>query len=312
MKSLISIASVLIALAIVSFVTGAVFIVDESQQVIITQLGKPIGDPIVEPGLHFKVPFLQKAIKLDRRWLEWDGAKNEMPTKDKKFIFVDAFARWRIADPLLYFQRVRDERGAQSRLDDIIDGATRNAIAGYDLIEVVRSTNRDFDVSEEIQDILGDQVSADIAVGREGIAKEILAKSAAITPEFGIELVDVRLKRVDYVESVRQKVYDRMISERQRIAERNRSEGQGKSAEIRGQMERELLRIRSEAFKEAEQMRGKADAEASRIYANAYSRDPRFYQFVKTLETWEKTLGKDTRLLLSTDAEFLKYLENSR
>ncbi len=312
MKSLISIASVLIALAIVSFVTGAVFIVDESQQVIITQLGKPIGEPIVEPGLHFKVPFLQKAIKLDRRWLEWDGAKNEMPTKDKKFIFVDAFARWRIADPLLYFQRVRDERGAQSRLDDIIDGATRNAIAGYDLIEVVRSTNRDFDVSEEIQDILGDQVSAEIVVGREGIAKEILAKSAAITPEFGIELVDVRLKRVDYVESVRQKVYDRMISERQRIAERNRSEGQGKSAEIRGQMERELLRIRSEAFKEAEQMRGKADAEASRIYANAYSRDPRFYQFVKTLETWEKTLGKDTRLLLSTDAEFLKYLENSR
>ena len=310
MRALVPIVVIVLLLLVV--ISSGLFVVDEKEQVIITRLGEPVRDPITEPGLNFKVPFIEKAIKFDRRWLEWDGAKNEMPTKDKKFIFVDTYARWRISDPLLYYQRVRDERGAQSRLDDIIDGATRNAIASYDLIEVVRTSNRPFEVAEEIQDIIGDQSEFEIEVGREVIAREILEKSSAVTPEFGIELVDVRLKRVDYVESVRQKVYDRMISERQRIADKNRSEGQGRSAEIRGQMERELRRIRSEAFKTAEELRGNADAEATAIYAKAYNRDPRFYQFVKTLETWERTLDKDTRLILSTDSEFLRYIESSR
>jgi membrane protease subunit HflC len=306
------IAGIVVAvLAIIVFASSA-FIVTELEQVIIVRLGKPVGDAIADPGLHFKVPVIDTARKFDRRWLEWDGDRNEMPTKDKKFIFVDMYARWRIADPLLYFQRVRDERGAQSRLDDVIDGATRSTIASYALIEVVRSSNRKFEVSEELQEIVGDPEEFQIQVGREKIAEEILEKAAAVTPEFGIELVDVRLKRVDYIETVRQKVYDRMISERQRIAEQNRSEGQGRSAEIRGQMERELKRIRSEAFKTAEELRGDADGKAAKIYAEAYSRDEEFYGFVKTLETWEKTLAKDTQLILSTDTDLFAPLKRAR
>lgn len=291
---------------------SAVYVVPETEQVIITQFGEPVGGPVTEPGLHFKVPFVWKVNRFDKRWLEWDGDANQIPTRDKKYIWVDTYARWRISDPLLFFQRVRDERGAQSRLDDVIDGATRNAVASHDLIEVVRSSSRPFEVTAELKGITPGEEAVRIQVGREKIAREILEKASKITPEYGIELVDVRFKRIDYIESVRKKVYERMISERKRIAARYRSEGQGKSAEIRGQMERKLREIRSEAYRKAEELKGKADAEATRIYAEAYNRDPEFYAFLESLETWQEALDKDATLVLSTDSDLFRYLKRAR
>ena len=310
MRGLIALALVVVVALIA--LSSTFFVVTEKDQVIIIRLGKALPEPITSPGLHMRVPVIDKVRLFDKRWLEWDGDRNEMPTKDKKYIFVDSYARWRITDPLLFYQRVRDERGAQSRLDDIIDGATRNTIASYDLIEVVRSTTRPFEVTEELAELVSDQSEFQIEYGRDHIAEEILRKAAAITPEYGIELADVRLKRLDYIESVRQKVYDRMIAERKRIAEKNRSEGQGHAAEIRGEMERELKRIRSEAFRKTQELKGAADAEAAAIYASAYSKDAELYAFLRTLETWEKTLGEDTRLLLSTDSEMFRYLKKAR
>jgi membrane protease subunit HflC len=280
--------------------------------VIITQFGQPIGAPHTDPGLHVKVPFIQHVNSFDKRWLEWDGDPNQIPTRDKKYIWVDTYSRWRVVDPLKFFQSVRDERGAQSRLDDIVDGETRNVIANHDLIEVVRITNRKFTESDEISDLEGGQGNADISVGRDGITREILRKASAITHSFGIDLKDVRIKRIGYVTDVQQKVYERMISERRRIAERSRSEGFGKSAEIRGQKERELKGIQSEAYKKAQDLMGKADASASRIYADAYSRDPEFYQFLKTMETYRNTVNADSTFLLSTDGEFFKYLTRAK
>ncbi len=285
--------------------------VSETNQVIITQFGEPIGDAITKPGLHMKVPFIQKANYFEKRWLEWDGDPNEIPTKDKKYIWVDTYARWKISDPLVFFQRLRDERNAQSRLDDVIDSETRNAIANYDLIEIVRSSNREFELTEELEELDIASAIPKINTGREQIAQIILEKSSEITPEFGVELKDVRIKRVNYVEEVQRKQFDRMISERQRIAAKYRSEGDGKSAEIRGEKERELKRITSEAYRTAQEIQGKADAEATRIYAQAYNLDPEFYQFMKTLETYIASLDKETWMLLSTDAEFLKYLKSS-
>jgi membrane protease subunit HflC len=291
-------------------VSGLVYIVTETNQVIITQFGRPIGQMVTQPGIHLKLPLIQKANYFEKRWLEWDGDSNQIPTKDKKYIWVDTYARWRISDPLVFFQRVRDERGAQSRLDDILDGETRNAVANHDLIEIVRSSNRPFEKSEETSIIQTEEELGHVTVGREKISRIILEKSAAITPEFGIELRDIQIKRVSYVEEVQQKVFDRMIAERQRIAAQYRSEGDGKSAEIRGQKERELKRIQSGAYKEAQEIKGKADAEATRIYAQAYNADPEFYQLWKTLETYRTTLDANTWLFLSTDSEFLKYLKN--
>ena len=291
---------------------SAVYVVPETEQVIITQFGEPVGGPVTDPGLHFKVPFVWKVNRFDKRWLEWDGDANQIPTRDKKYIWVDTYARWRISDPLLFFQRVRDERGAQSRLDDVIDGATRNAVASHDLIEVVRSSSRPFEVTAELKGITPGEEAVRIQVGREKIAREILEKASKITPEYGIELVDVRFKRIDYIESVRKKVYERMISERKRIAARYRSEGQGKSAEIRGQMERKLREIRSEAYRKAEELKGKADAEATRIYAEAYNLDPEFYAFLESLETWQEALDKDATLVLSTDSDLFRYLKRAR
>lgn len=300
-----------VVLAIVIVFGSAFYIVKETNQVIITQFGEPIGDAITSPGLHLKVPFIQKANYFEKRWLEWDGDANQIPTKDKKFIWVDTYARWRISDPLVFFQRVRDERGAQSRIDDVIDGATRNAVANFVLIEIVRSSNREFELTEEIA-ILGiSEAIAKIETGRERIAQIILEKSSEITPEFGVELKDVRIKRINYVEEVQRKVFDRMIAERQRIAAKYRSEGDGKSAEIRGEKEKELKRIQSGAYRTAQEIKGKADAEATRIYALAYNRDPEFYQFMKTLDTYRTGLDKETWLLLSTESEFLKYLRSS-
>ena len=288
----------------------SIYVVTEMNQVIITQFGEPIGGAVTKAGLHMKVPFVQKANYFEKRWLEWNGDPNQIPTKDKKYIWVDTYCRWRISNPLVFFQRVRDERGGQSRLDDVVDGETRNIIANHDLIEIVRSSNRKFELSEEaaLLDLSG--VIGVIQVGRLKLSRLILENASKITSEFGVELKDVQIMRVNYVEEVQKKVFDRMIAERQRIAAKYRSEGDGKSAEIRGQKEKELKRIQSEAYRQAQEIKGKADAEATKVYAQAYNLDPEFYQFMKTLETYRTALEKETWLLLSTDSEFLKYLKS--
>jgi len=290
---------------------ASVYTVSETEQVILTQFGRPLGGVLKEPGLHLKVPFIQTVHRFDKRWLEYDGDPNEIPTKDKKYIWVDTYARWRIADPLRFYQAVHDERGGQSRLDDIVDGETRNAVASFDLIEVVRSSNRPFQVTEELAGIGSAEAMAPVAVGRSQIAQIILEKAARITPEFGIELVDVRFKRINYVETVQQKVFERMVSERKRIAERSRSEGQGRAAEIRGQKERDMLSASSAGYKSAQEIKGAADAKATTIYASAYGRDPDLYQFLKSMETLNASLDEKTWLILSTDSELLKYLKSA-
>ncbi|HEY2943719.1 MAG TPA: protease modulator HflC [Vicinamibacteria bacterium] len=297
--------------AVALLLFASVYTVSETEQVILTQFGRPLGGVLKEPGLHVKVPFIQTVHRFDKRWLEYDGDPNEIPTKDKKYIWVDTYARWRIADPLRFFQAVRDERGGQSRLDDIVDGETRNAVASFDLIEVVRSSNRPFQVTEELAGIGSAEAMAPVAVGRSKIAQIILEKSARITPEFGIELVDVRFKRINYVDTVQQKVFERMISERKRIAERSRSEGQGRAAEIRGQKERDMLSASSAGYKTAQEIKGAADAKATTIYASAYGRDPDLYQFLKSMETLNASLDEKAWLILSTDSELLKYLKSA-
>ena len=287
------------------------YTVNEVEQVIITQFGQPVGDPVVTPGLHLKVPFIQRTNVFDKRFLEWDGNPNQVPTRDKRFIWVDTYARWRITDPLLFFQRLRDERGAQSRLDDILDGETRNAVARHDLIELVRSTNRNADdvpIESEEEAVILEM----IARGRQEITRDILARAAQRTSDLGIELLDLRLKRINYVEEVQQDVFARMIAERQRIAEQFRSEGQGESARIQGERERELAQIQSEAYRQAEELRGEADAAATRIYAEAYNQDADFYAFTKSLETYEMTMDPSTIFILGTDSELLRFLEQPR
>lgn len=308
--SYIIIAAVVFVVAIV--LLSSFYIVTEMKQVIITQFGEPIGEAVTSPGLHMKVPFIQKTNFFEKRWLEWDGDANEIPTKDKKYIWVDTYARWRISEPLIFFQRVRDERGAHSRIDDIIDGETRNAVANFDLIEIVRSSNREFEITEEVAILDIASVIPEIETGREKIAQIILEKASLVTPEIGIELKDIKIKRINYIEDVQRKVFDRMIAERQRIAAKYRSEGDGKSAEIRGQKERELKKIQSGAYRKAQELKGKADAESTKIYAQAYNLDPEFYQFMKTLEIYRTIMDKQTWLILSTDAEFLKYLKSTR
>jgi membrane protease subunit HflC len=308
-RNIILIGAALVALIILA---DSIYIVSETNQVIITQFGEPIGGAVTTAGIHFKTPFVQKTNYFEKRWLEWEGDANQIPTKDKKYIWVETYCRWRISDPLRFFQRVQDERGAQSRLDDIVDGEARNAVANYDLIELVRSSNRAFDQSEESALFLDSAtIAAKIELGREKVARIILEKADKITPEFGVEIKDVQIKRVNYVDEVQKKVFERMIAERQRIASKYRSEGDGKSAEIRGQKERELKRIQSEAYKKAQEIMGKADAEATKIYALAYNLDPELYQFLKTMESYRTSLAKDTWLVLSTDSEFLKYLKSS-
>jgi len=289
----------------------AIYIVTETNQVIITQFGEQRGGAVTKPGVHFKTPFIQKTNFFEKRWLEWDSDPTQIPTRDKKYIWVETYCRWRISDPLVYFQRVGDERGAQSRLDDIVDGVTRNMIAKYDLIEIVRSSNRAFEISEDASMLDISEVATKIQTGREKISQTILAEADKITPQFGVEIRDVRIKRVNYVDEVQRKVFDRMIAERQRIASKYRSEGDGKSAEIRGQKERELKKIQSEAYRKAQEIKGKADAESTKIYALAYNLDPEFYQFMKSLDSYKTSLTKETWMFLSTDSEFLKYLKDS-
>jgi len=299
----------IVLLAIV--VLASTYTIGETEQVLITQFGRPVGAVIASPGLHLKTPFVQEVHRFDKRWLEFDGDANEIPTKDKKYIWVDTYARWRIADPLRFYQAVRDERGGQSRLDDIVDGETRNAVASFDLIEVVRSTNRAFQVTEELEGIGSAEAMAKVTNGRSKIAQIILEKAAKITPEFGIELVDLRFKRLNYVDSVQQKVFERMISERKRIAERSRSEGQGRAAEIRGQKERDMLSASSAGYKSAQELKGAADAQATSIYARAYGRDVDLYQFLKSMETLNASLDDKATLILSTDSELLRYLKDA-
>jgi len=306
-----TITKVIIALGVLFVLSSATYQVHEVNQVIITQFGEPTGEPVTDPGLHFKIPFVQQTNYFEKRFLEWDGSPNQVPTKDKRFIWVDTYARWRIVDPLRFFQRLRDELGAQSRLDDILDGETRNAVARYDLIEIVRSTNRDPDTVQ----IESDEETAildQIQMGRQKIAKEILERAAGRTEDLGIELLDLRLKRINYVAEVQQDVFARMIAERQRIAAEFRSEGQGESARISGERERDLAQIQSEAYRTAEELRGNADAEATSIYGTAYSLDPDFYAFTKSLETYEETMDASTFFMLGTDSELLKYLEQPR
>ena len=301
----------LAAAAVALLLFSAVYTVSETEQAILVQFGRPVGGVVDRPGLHVKIPFIQTVYRFDKRWLEYDGDPNEIPTRDKKYIWVDTYARWRITDPLRFFQAVRDERGGQSRLDDIVDGETRNAVASFDLIEIVRSSNRAFQITEELAGIGSAEAMTQVVTGRNKIAQIILEKAAKITPEFGIELVDVRFKRINYVESVQQKVFERMISERKRIAERSRSEGQGRAAEIRGQKERDVLAASSVGYKTAQELKGAADAKAAAIYAQAYNKDPDLYQFLKSMETLSASMDEKATLVLSTDSELLKFLKAS-
>jgi modulator of FtsH protease HflC len=301
----------LVALAAVILVGNTFYIVNEYDQVILTQFGKPVGKPIDTPGLKVRVPFVQEVHRFEKRFLEWDGDANQLPTKDKRFIWVDTYARWRITDPLLYFQRLRDERGAQTRLDDILDGETRNAIANHDLVELVRTTNRV--PAQDEYEVEGAELDS-IHVGREKIRQEVLTKAQSRTSDLGIEILDVQFKRINYVQEVQSKVNERMIAERRRIADRFRSEGQGEASRIRGERERDLKRIQSEAYRKAEEVKGQADAEASRIYAEVYNASPdsrAFYQFLKTMETYRGTLDSTTTLVLSTGGEFTKFIDSA-
>ena len=312
MKPTLAIAAGVVALIVLVTISAATYVVDETQQVVITQFGSPVGDAVTTPGLKWKLPFIQTINRFEKRFLEWDGDRNQLPTKDKRFIHVDTYARWKISDPLKFFQRMRDERGGQSRLDDILDGETRNTIAKHDLIEVVRSTDRQFAVSKELGKEAAPEPQATIEFGRGALTAEVLSAAQARTRDLGIEILDFRFKRINYVEQVRQEVYNRMISERKRIAEQFRAEGAGESARINGERERELKTINSEAYRQAEEIKGRADAEAANIYARAYNRDPEFYRFQKSMEILIDTMGPDTVLLLGTDGELLRYLEHSR
>jgi modulator of FtsH protease HflC len=301
---------ILIAVALIT-AWSSFYTVAETEQVVITQFGEPIGKPIDAPGLHVKLPFVQEVNVFDKRWLEWDGSANQVPTRDKKYIWVDTYARWRIADPLLFFQRLRDERSAQSRIDDIVDGETRNVIANHDLLEVVRSSNRPFELGDAAQDVISEEAAVSVQHGREKITRMILERASAVMPDYGIEMVDVRIQRINYIDTVQAKVFERMISERKRIADRYRSEGQGKSAEIRGRKERELKKIESEAYRKSQEIMGKADAEATTIYAAAYGRSPELYRFLRTMETYRSTVDAKSTLVLSTEGDLFRYLQSA-
>ena len=306
-----TIASIILGLAILITLSTSVYITNEAQQVIITQFGRPVGEVVTEAGLHAKIPFIQAANYFEKRFLEWDGVANQVPTRDKRFIWVDTYARWRISDPLLFFQRLRDERGAETRISAIIDGETRNSVARHDLVEVVRNSNRDtadilLDAEEETA------ILEEILIGRTEIQREIRQAAQTSLNDLGIELLDVRLKRINYVEEVQVDVFQRMIAERQRIASRYRSEGEGETARIDGERERELQRIQSVAYREAEEIRGQADGEATRIYAAAYNRDTSFYAFIKSLETYDLTADPSSILILTTDSELLRFVKSKQ
>jgi len=287
------------------------YIIEEGKQAIITQFGQPIGEPVTSAGLHLKIPFIQKITAFEKRILEWDGYPNEIPTKDKRYIWIDTTARWKIVDALKFFKTVANERGAHAILDGIIDAAVRDAVTSQNSIEIVRSSNRllrERKLRKE-DEFIDEGALATITMGREKIRKEIVEKAQGdLGTRYGIELVDVRIKRVNYIEKVRLNVYERMIAERKRAAEQFRSEGRGIRAEIEGKTEKELKQILSEAYKKSQVIKGKADAESTKIYADAYNKDPEFFSFLKTLETYSATVDKNTTIILTTDGEYFKYL----
>lgn len=301
----------LLALVITAF--NSAFIIDQAEQGILVQFGEPIGDVITEPGLHWRVPFVQEVRRFDKRLLAWDGDVSQIPTLGREFIVVDTTARWRISDPLQFLRSVRDETGARTRLDDILDSVTRDIVSGSELEEIVRSADWEVDVEqldEEELSALGEIDLERPAKGREQLEQEMLVSASQLMPELGIELVDVRIKRINYIDSVRVQVESRMISERKSIAARFRSEGQGRSQEILGNMERQLREISSEAERRAQEIIGAADAEATRIYGNAYGADPEFYTFFKTLESY-RALGDNTTLMIKAGSDFFRYLEST-
>jgi len=307
----------LVILAIVAFVLiNSIYTVNEVQQIIVTQFGKPVGEPVTTAGLKVKIPFIQEVNPIDKRVLEWDGAPSDMPTKDKLYISVDLFARWRIVDPLQYFLRLRDERSAQSRLDDILGSETRNAVAKHELIEIIRTTKDRMPLRDSMMTSAQQEVKmrslVPIQKGRKLVENEIFTAAAEKVQVFGIELLDIRFKRINYNQSVRPKIYDRMISERRQIAERFLSEGNGEAARIRGNRKRDLNKIQSEAYRQVEEIRGVADAKATEIYASAYNQSPEavdFYEFTRTMQSYKDIIADNSTLVLSTDSDLFMFLK---
>lgn len=304
-------------LALIAF--ASFYVVDETEQVVITQFGQPVGDPIRKAGLYLKKPFIQEVNRFDKRILEWDGDPNQIPTLDKRYIWIDSTARWRIVDPLQFLKAFGTESVAQARLDDILDAATRDAVSSNNLVEIIRNTNdiiqREKSRVKDNNDIdmihLSDADLESVRFGREALTGEIRKRAAQRLAGFGIELVDIRIRRINYVQDVLRKVFERMISERKRAAEQYRSMGQGQKAEIEGKTARELEQIRSEAYRKSQEILGRADAEAINVYADAYNRDPGFYAFLKTLETYRSAIDANTTLMLSTDSEFFRFFKTT-
>ena len=315
MKSPIKAAVIFVPIAaLLIILASTLYILEEGQQAIIVQFGRPVGDTITEAGLHVKLPFIQVVRRFEKRLLVWDGDPNQIPTKGREFIWVDTTARWRIADAKKFLENVATEVGAQSRLDDIIDSVVRDEVSNSELVELVRSTTWVIPEGQALEAVpkeREEELKRRIARGREEITRIILTEAQKIIPQYGIELVDVRIKRLDYVESVRKKVYERMISERKRIAAQFRSEGEGRSAEILGEMEKELRQIRSMAYRKVQEIQGRGDAEATLIYGQAYNRDPEFYAFLRTLESYREGEHGNSMLVLTTDSDFYKYLKNA-
>ena len=303
-------AMIIPAVIILIAIFSSAYIVDETEQVIITQFGRAVGAPKTQPNLYFKIPLIQQANYFPRNLLAWDGDPGQIPTLDKTFIWVDTFARWKIVDPLKFFQTVTNVTGALARLDDIIDSAVRNFITSYPLIETVRWTNRELDTFEVgLDEFAGKSPLGPVTMGRKKIAKGIMEQAQPKLDKFGIQIVDIKLKRINYVEQVQNSVYDRMIAERKQIAEKFRSEGKGEARKIEGDMEKALKQITSEAYRKAEQIKGKADAESTLIYAQSFGKDPDFYSFLQTLEIYKQTMDKESSLVLSTDSDFLRFFK---
>ncbi len=304
----------IVLLVVLIVASGSFYMLEEGSQGVIVQFGKPMGSTVSKAGLHVKLPFIQKIIRFEKRLLIWDGDPNQIPTAGREFIWVDATARWRIVDPLKFLESVASENGAQSRLDDIIDSVIRDLVSASPLVELVRSTTwqaSESDVAGETPQELAEELMQEIQLGREEMTRAILVEVRKMTPQYGIEVIDVRIKRLNYVQSVREKVYDRMVSERKRISSRYRSEGEGRSAEILGNMEKELLEIRSTAYRRVQEIRGEADASATRIYGGAYGRDPEFYAFSRTLEEYKEKQNDSIVLVLTTDSDFYQYLKRA-
>ncbi|MBI5843447.1 MAG: protease modulator HflC [Deltaproteobacteria bacterium] len=296
-------------LAVIVFLASA-YIVDAREQVVVTQFGRVIGKAVTEPGLHFRVPFVQNANYLPKNILEWDGESGELPTEEKTLIWVDTFARWRISDPLLFYRATRTERNALLRLTDLIDAAVRDAVAAAPLIDTVRESNRTMEIlDQDMREVNAARAKAVVKLGRPYLTEMVRKAAGERLAPFGIVLVDVKIKRLNYRKEVRDSVYNRMVAERKQIAEKYRSEGKGEARKIQGDMEREMKRITSEAYRKAQEIKGRADGLATAIYASAYNRDPAFYSFLRSLDVYRESLGKDDSLLLSTDTELFKYLE---